>query len=79
MFSKEDQKQGLELEIRAPDLGLKISNRLIIRDDEEAIFFINQGTDLSEAEKNDVCLWTNCGSLVHSFASVFEDLWINCN
>jgi sugar-specific transcriptional regulator TrmB len=74
---KRTPKKGLELEIRTPDLGLKISSRLIIRDNEEAIFFINQGTDLSEAEKNDLCLWTNCGSLVHSFASVFEDLWVN--
>jgi sugar-specific transcriptional regulator TrmB len=70
-------KQGLELEIRSPDLGLRISSRMIIRDDEEAMFFIDQGADFSTAEKNEVCLWTNCGSLVRSFASVFEDLWFN--
>ena len=38
---------------------------------------LNQGADFSATEKTDVCLWTNCGSLVRSFASVFEDLWIN--
>jgi sugar-specific transcriptional regulator TrmB len=70
-------KQGLGLEIRSPDLGLKISSRMIIRDDEEALFFIDHGLDFSTDEKNEVCLWTNCGSLVRSFASVFEDLWFN--
>ena len=70
-------KQGLRLEIRAPDLGLRISSRMIIRDDDEAIFFIDRGADFSVSEKNEVCLWTNCGSLVRSFASVFKDMWFN--
>ena len=74
---KATPKQGLGLKIRAPDLGLRLSNRMIIRDDEEAIFFIDRGGDFSAAEKNEVCLWTNCGSLVRSFAAVFEDSWLN--
>ncbi len=76
-ISKSMQKQDLRIEIRTPDLGLRISNHLIIRDDEEAIFFIERGVDFSATEKTDVCLWTNCGSLVRSFATVFEDLWFN--
>lgn len=50
---------------------------MIVRDYEEAIFFIEQGADFSATEKTEVCLWTNCGSLVRSFAAVFEDLWLN--
>ena len=50
---------------------------MIIRDDEEAVFFIERGTDFSAAQKSEVCLWTNCGSLVRSFGAVFEDLWLN--
>ena len=76
-ITKSMQKQGLRIEIRTPDLGLRISNHLIIRDDKEAIFFIERGVDFSATEKTDVCLWTNCGSLIRSFASVFEDLWLN--
>jgi sugar-specific transcriptional regulator TrmB len=74
---KTTPKQDFGLEIRTPDLGLRISSRMIIRDDEEAIFFIEQGTDFSNVERKEVCLWTNCGSLVRSFAAVFEDLWLN--
>jgi hypothetical protein len=74
---KTTPKQGLGIEIKTPDLGLKISSRMIIRDDAEAIFFIEKGANFSATEKNEVCLWTNCESLVHSFATVFEGLWLN--
>ena len=50
---------------------------MIIRDDREAVFFIDRGANFSDSDKNEVCLWTDCESLVHSFAAVFEDLWIN--
>jgi len=72
-------KRGLGLEIRAPDLGLKISSRTIIRDDKEAVFFIDRGANFSDSDKSEVCLWTDCGSLVQSFAGVFEDLWLNAS
>jgi sugar-specific transcriptional regulator TrmB len=74
---KRTPKLGLGLEIRSLDLGLKLNSRMIIRDYEEAIFFINRGADLQASEKDDVCLWTNCKSLVDSFTAVFEDLWRN--
>jgi sugar-specific transcriptional regulator TrmB len=50
---------------------------MVIRDDEEALFFIAPKTDASQLEQDDVCLWTNCKSLVQAFNSVFEDLWRN--
>ena len=74
---KTTPKKGLGLEIRTPDLGLKISSRMMIRDNEEALFFIERNADFSDAGKTEVCLWTNCVSLVHSFAAVFEDSWLN--
>ena len=70
-------KKRKGLEIRVPDLGLKISSRIIIRDNREAVFFIDRGSVFSDSDKNEVCLWTDCVSLVHSFASIFEDLWLN--
>ncbi|HLN44397.1 MAG TPA: helix-turn-helix domain-containing protein [Candidatus Sulfotelmatobacter sp.] len=69
-------KQGFNLYIRIPDLGLRLPNRMIIRDEEEAIFFVTAGTE-STAEQDDLCLWTDCQELVHSFIAVFEDLWRN--
>ncbi len=64
------------LEVRIPHLGLKLS-RIVIRDGEEAIFFVNPGADSTMAEQDDVCLWTNCKSLAQAFMGVFENLWRN--
>jgi len=70
-------KQLSYLKIRVPDLGVRIFNRMIIRDEEEAMFFINTDADSATADQDDLCLWTNCRSLVYAFTGVFEDLWRN--
>jgi sugar-specific transcriptional regulator TrmB len=72
---KRTLNQKLLLKVRVHDLGLKLPNRMVIRDDEEAIFFINTNADSTGLEQDDVCLWTNSKSLVNSFSAVFEDLW----
>ena len=53
---------------------LQVSTRLVIRDQEEALFFITPENDKT-AQVDDACLWTNCESLVEPFITVFEDFW----
>lgn len=60
-----------------PDFGFKLSPRMVIRDDEEIFLFINPLAKESLEEKDDVGLWTNCRTIVQSFAAMFEDLWRN--
>jgi sugar-specific transcriptional regulator TrmB len=60
---------------RNPDLGLRLFPRMVIRDEEEALFFIKPRTDTSIVETDDVCLWTNCKTLVKAFTAIFEELW----
>jgi sugar-specific transcriptional regulator TrmB len=67
---------GLDLKARNPDLGLTLFPRMVIRDDEEILFFISPRT-MQPTKKQEACIYTNCGSLVHAFTSVFEDLWHN--
>ena len=62
---------------RVPDLGLRLSNRMVIKDEDEVIFFINTGKDVPVTEREDLCLWTNSQTLVHAFTAVFENLWHN--
>ena len=61
---------------RNPDLSERLFPRMIIRDNEEILFFttIPKADDL---EKDNQCLWTNCKSLVQAFRAVFDDLWCN--
>ena len=50
---------------------------MIIRDQEEILFFINPTANPSEKIQDEMCLWTNCKSLVQAFMVVFEDYWHN--
>jgi sugar-specific transcriptional regulator TrmB len=74
---KKKPKQNFNLEGRAPDLGLKLCPRMVIRDEEETLFFIDPIKGELPCEQDEVCLWTNCRSLVHAFLAMFEDLWHN--
>lgn len=66
---------GFNLRGRNPDLGQSLFPRMVIRDCEEALFFITPQTSSSTEEQDYLCLWTNCRDLVQAFGSVFEDLW----
>ena len=72
---KETSNSMLDIEGRNPDLGLTLFPQMVVRDEEEAIFFTKQRTQKSIIEKDDVCLWTNCTTLVKAFIAVFDDLW----
>ncbi len=67
---------GLNIKGRNPDVGLEIFSQMVIKDQDEALFFLSSINDL-QPRIDDVCLWTNCKTLVHSFLVVFEDLWNN--
>jgi sugar-specific transcriptional regulator TrmB len=70
---KRTPRLGVNLKVRNPDLGLSTFPRMLVRDDEEVLLFISSGT--SFAEKDEVCLWTNCQTLVQTFSGVFVELW----
>jgi sugar-specific transcriptional regulator TrmB len=74
---KEMANAKINLEARAPDLGLNLFPRMLIRDEEEAMFFITSKTEAPSTEQDDACLWTNCKALVQAFTAVFEDIWRN--
>lgn len=71
------KKAEVPFEARTPDLGLNLFPEMVIRDEEETVFFISSLSGTPTSEEGDVCLWTNCKSLVQAIAYVFEDLWHN--
>jgi sugar-specific transcriptional regulator TrmB len=72
---EETVKGKLNIEVRNPELGLALFPQMLVRDEEEAIFFVKPRMETSIIEQEDVCLWTNCKTLVRAFVSIFEDLW----
>lgn len=69
-----NQLKNSNFEVRTPDLGLKLTNRVIIKDDNEALFFITKEEDLT-TEREGTCLWTNSKTLTIAFSSLFEEFW----
>lgn len=67
----------ISIKERNPDLGFKLTPRLVIRDNEEMLLSITSKTSDSDIKESDISLWTNCQSLIQSFASIFEELWRN--
>jgi sugar-specific transcriptional regulator TrmB len=67
-------KAGINIKARNPDLGLTSFPRMVIKDDDEILFFIPPKKDLPP-KSQDLCIHTNCGSLIQAFISVFEELW----
>jgi sugar-specific transcriptional regulator TrmB len=68
-------RAALNIKARNPDLGLPLFPRMAISDSEEILLFISPKKDLPA--KKEVCVHTDCGSIVQAFIGVFEDLWRN--
>lgn len=70
-------KTCFNLRVRNQDLGLSPFPRMVIKDDEEILFFTSRPDIADNVGNEEVCLWTNCKSLVQAFGTIFEDLWSN--
>jgi len=65
------------LKVGNPNLRLTTPLRMIVRDNKEIFIFTTPRLDLTSAKKDEVCLWTNCKTLVQTFNSIFEESWKN--
>jgi hypothetical protein len=74
---KEVANAKLNVEGRSPDVSLTQFPQMIVKDEDEALFFLKPRTENSIIEKDDVCLWTDCKTLVKAFTAVFEEIWHN--
>jgi predicted transcriptional regulator len=69
-------KKGINFKGRNPDLGLSLFPKMVIRDNEETVFFLAPRNPSIVEEYDEMCLWTNCKDLVQAFSVVFEDSWM---
>ncbi len=68
------EKSGLNFEGRTPNLGLRLFPRLVIKDQKEALFFIDKDPSSLQDE---TCIETNSKSLIDAFTVIFNDSWKN--
>ena len=74
---KEISKGQVNIEARSLFLPLKNFPTLVIRDGEEILLFIKPLSEKTKVEENDVCLWTDCKTIIGAFTTIFEELWRN--
>jgi len=68
-------KPILDFRGKNPSLGSPTFTRMAIRDNDEIILFISEKKKASLKDGKEVCLSTNCKSIIEAFSSVFEDSW----
>ena len=66
-------KTDLDLRARSSITEITLLPRMVTKDREEVLFFIRpeEGT----RRQGDVCIYTNCTSLVETFDGIFQNLW----
>jgi len=67
----------IKVKARNTDIGLSLFPKMVIRDNEELLYFISPKTNQMENKDDYFSLLTNCTSIVKPFSTVFEDLWSN--
>jgi len=68
-------KTDLDLRARNPETKIASLPRMVTKDNEEVMFFIRPEAGTSERKQSDVCIYTNCASLVETFNGIFQNLW----
>lgn len=63
-------KTGFKVYGRNPEMGINFAPQMVIRDNEELLFFTS-----SWSEPHQTCILTDCKELVKSFTAVFDNLW----
>lgn len=70
-------KVELDLKGRKSEAEVTSFPRVVIRDGEEILFFIRPEAETDTRKQGEVCIYTNCESLVQTFNGIFRDLWQN--
>ena len=68
-------KAKVDLRAGNPQQEVTPFPRLVIRDTEEVMFFIRPEGEAATRRQDDVCVYTNCESLVQTFTGIFQSLW----
>lgn len=71
------EKLDPEIDFRTydPRMGSTRFSRMVIRDNEEIVSFISNNERAPLKQNDEVCLTTNCRSIIEAFSGVFENLW----
>ena len=72
-------KLGVEIDLKArnPASSFSLLPRMVIRDQEEAMFFISTGTGILDVVQDEICICTNNKSFISALFGIFAELLQN--
>jgi sugar-specific transcriptional regulator TrmB/pimeloyl-ACP methyl ester carboxylesterase len=70
-------KDILVLEARNPTQSFMPLPRMVMRDEKEVFFFTQPDPEPFSIKKNEMCIYTNCESLVQTYLGIFREMWNN--
>jgi sugar-specific transcriptional regulator TrmB len=65
----------VDIRSKNPEIGAKTSPKVIIKDEDEIVLFLNTYENAQEDYATEVALWTNCKTIVQSFKGLFDSSW----
>jgi len=68
-------KKEISIKTRQPRSSLTPFPRIVIKDEKEILLFTRPEAEISKRKPGEVCIYTNCESLVQTFIGIFQDLW----
>jgi sugar-specific transcriptional regulator TrmB len=74
-FLKPKLKSKIAFRVTNPSLGASRFSRMAIRDNDGVILFISDKNKQTLNDAKEVCLSTNCKSIIEAFLGAFEDFW----
>lgn len=76
-FFKEKVRSSLDLRAVNPNFGLSSFSRVFIKDTDELVLVISDNKSEVSSIQSNVCLFTNCKSIIKAFSGFFEEFWKN--
>ena len=70
-------KDTLVLKARNPAKSFMPLPRMVMRDEKEVFFLTQPNPEPFSRKKNEMCIYTNCESLVQTFLGIFREMWNN--
>ena len=70
-------KTEIHLKARNTTSSFMPLSRMVMRDEKEVFFFTRPDPESTGKKQSEVCIYTNCESLVQTFKGIFQQMWNN--
>ncbi len=70
-----DFPSQIQVKVRNTKTLISSFPKMLLKDNTELMYFISPNQEIINHQNDQICLHTNCRSLINPFSNIFEDLW----